>query len=94
MRLLDSGRRNDEELAERRAWAERDVAWHARSAAAAESAREWFPATFHLTALLTVQPANGRLWLRRTQALVGLQRWPEALLDFVEAVALYNKTQP
>jgi WD40 repeat protein/serine/threonine protein kinase/tetratricopeptide (TPR) repeat protein len=67
---------------------ERIREWHRRESAAAESARQWFAAAFHLDRLLDYEPRQPDHLIRRGRALAEQQLWVRAADDFAQALAL------
>jgi WD40 repeat protein/Flp pilus assembly protein TadD/tRNA A-37 threonylcarbamoyl transferase component Bud32 len=64
------------------------AAWHRAQADEFAQAGQWFAATFHLDRLIAAEPANGKHYLERGQALVALRKTDAAHRDFARALAL------
>jgi eukaryotic-like serine/threonine-protein kinase len=68
------------------AQAQPNQAWHSFEAAAAESGKHWFAASFHLGRLLLDARGDVALRCRRARALAALGRWDDARADCHEAI--------
>jgi predicted Zn-dependent protease len=66
-------------------------AWHRRQAAAAEDAKQWYAAAFHLRRLLANDPGNVEYLERLGAALYGDGRHAEAVAKLTEAVAKHGQ---
>jgi tetratricopeptide (TPR) repeat protein len=64
------------------------LTWHEREDAAAEKARDWFAARWHLDRLIPAYPKQWNLYRRRAAAHAVLDEWPAAAADLDQALAL------
>jgi WD40 repeat protein/serine/threonine protein kinase/tetratricopeptide (TPR) repeat protein len=67
---------------------EEAAAWHRQQAEAGESVADWFAAEFHWTCLATLQPTEGRWYVRRGGARSLQGKAAEAAADYQKAIEL------
>ncbi len=64
------------------------LSWHQREAEICETGRQWSAARHHLDRLLTAEPANAALCLRRGRVQAELACWDGARADFDRGIEL------